>query len=208
MRGILGSQWRRYRLHLKTKHQEHILNVKSELKSPQISSTDTENVIGGELVRVKYSDETIETRRGSLRDENYACEQALMVSREGGLFPPPPLTSMVGHFGRSVLVRIHIRAVFFLVRQCLHYTEELFVSTQKAIRYTVNTIRYVTLQFTDPRGADSLSQRNRVEITVLMCEQNPCPVWFFCRRKSYAVYCEHCLSFPISVFYVLFFPKI
>ena len=98
MRGILGSQWRRYRLHLKTKHQEHILNVKSELKSPQISSTDTENVIGGELVRVKYSDETIETRRGSLRDENYACEQALMVSREGVLFPPPPLTSMVGHF--------------------------------------------------------------------------------------------------------------
>ena len=115
---------------------------------------------------------------------------------------------MVGHFGRSVLVSIHVGAVFFLVRQCLHYTEELFVSTQKAIRYTVNTIRYVTLQFTDPRGADSLSQRNRVEITVLMCEQNPCPVWFLCRRKSYAVYCKHCLSFPISVFYVLFFPKI
>ena len=131
-----------------------------------------------------------------------------MVSREGGLFPPPPLTSMVGHFGRSVLVRIHIRAVFFLVRQCLHYTEELFVSTQKAIRYTVNTIRYVTLQFRDPRGAESLSQRNRVEITVLMCEQNPCLVWLLSRRKSYAVYCEHCLSFSISACYVLFFSKI
>ena len=72
------------------------------------------NLIGGELVREKYSDETIETRRGSLRDENYACEQALMVSREGGLFPPP--TPMVGHFGRSVSVSIHVRAVFFLVR--------------------------------------------------------------------------------------------
>ena len=127
-----------------------------------------------------------------------------MVSREGGLFPPPPPTPMVGHFGRSVLVSIHVRSVFFLVRQCLHYTEELFVSTQKAIRYTVNTIRYVTLQFRDPRGADSLSQRNRVEITVLMCEQNPCPVWFSCRRKSHLVYCEHCLSFSISVCYVLF----
>ena len=76
MRGILGSQWRRYRLHLTTKHQEHILNVKSELKSTHISSKDTENVIGGELVRDKYSDETIETPRGSLTDENYACEQA------------------------------------------------------------------------------------------------------------------------------------
>ena len=114
MRGILGSQWRRYRLHLKTKHQEHILNVKSELKSTHISSTDTENVMGGELVRDKYSDETIETRRGSLRDENYACEQALVVSREGGLFPPQPLTSMVGHFGRSGLVSIHVRSAFFL----------------------------------------------------------------------------------------------
>ena len=90
MRGILGSQWRRYRLHLKTKHQEHILNVKSELKCTQISSTDTENVIGGELVRDKYSDETIETRRGSFRDKNYACEQTLMVSREGGLSFPHP----------------------------------------------------------------------------------------------------------------------
>ena len=121
-----------------------------------------------------------------------------MVSREGGLFPPPPLTSMVGHFGRSVLVSIHIRAVSFLVRQCLHYTEELYVSTQKAVRYTVNTIRYVTLQFTEPRSADSLSQRNRVEITVLMCEQNPCLVWLLWRRKSFPVYCEHCLSFSIS----------
>ena len=32
--------------------------------------------IDDELVRDKLSDETIETRRGSLRDENYACEQA------------------------------------------------------------------------------------------------------------------------------------
>ena len=128
-----------------------------------------------------------------------------MVSREGDLFPSPPATPMVGHFGRSVLVSIHVRAVFFLVRPCLHYTEELFASTQKAIRYTVNTIRCVTLQFTEPRSADSLNQRNRVEITVLMCEQNPCLVWFLCRRKSFPVYCEHCLSFSISVFYVLFF---
>ena len=115
MRGILGSQWRRYHLHLKTKHQEHILNVNSELKCTQISSTDMkEKRIDGELVRDKLSDETIETRRGSLREENYACEQALVVSRECGLFPPPPLTPMVGHFGRSVLVSSHVRSVFFL----------------------------------------------------------------------------------------------
>ena len=149
-----------------------------------IDRHEKKNLIGGELVREKYSDETIETRRGSLRDENYACEQTLMVSREGGLFPPPSRTPMVGHFGRSVLVSIHVRAVCFLVRPCLHYTEELFLSTQKAVRYSVNTIRYVTLQFRDPRGADSLSQRNRVEITVLMCEQNPYPVWFGAGGKT------------------------
>jgi len=102
MRGILGSQWRRYRLHLKTKHQEHILNVKSELKSTHISSTDPENVmfflqlIGGELVRDKHSDETIKRRLGSLRDTNYASKQALEGRKgRGGLFPPPRPTPMV-----------------------------------------------------------------------------------------------------------------
>ena len=58
------------------------------------------------------------------------------------------------------------------------------MSTQKAIRYTVKTIRYVTLQFTELHGADSLSQRNRVEITVLMREQNPYPVWFGAGGKA------------------------
>ena len=95
MRGILGSQWRRYRLHLKTKHQEHILNVKSELKSTHISSTDAGNVmfflqlIGGELVRDKHSDETIKRSHGSLRDKNYASEQALEGRKGGGSFPSP-----------------------------------------------------------------------------------------------------------------------
>ena len=37
----------------------------------------------------------------------------------------------------------------------------------------------------------SLCYRNRAEITVLMCEQEPCPVWFSCRRKSYPVWLEH-----------------
>jgi len=37
------------------------------------------------------------------------------------------------------------------------------------------------------RGADSLRYRNRAEITVLMCEQNPYLVWFSCWRKSYLV---------------------
>ena len=46
-------------------------------------------------------------------------------------------------------------------------------------------IRYVTLHFRDQRVAASLRHRNRAEITVLMCEQNPYLVWFSCRLKSY-----------------------
>ena len=37
----------------------------------------------------------------------------------------------------------------------------------------------------DPRGAASLRHRNRVEITVRMCEQKHYPEWFLCWRKSY-----------------------
>ena len=71
-------------------------------------------LIGGELMRDTHSDETITRRLDSLRDENYACGQALEGSREVGLFTSPPPTPRVGHFGRSVLVSIHVRAVFFL----------------------------------------------------------------------------------------------
>ena len=45
----------------------------------------------------------------------------------------------------------------------------------------------MTLRFRDPRGVGSLRYRNRAEITVLMYEQKPYPVWFSCRRKSYSV---------------------
>ena len=36
--------------------------------------------------------------------------------------------------------------------------------------------------------------RNGVEITVLMCEQKPDPIWFSCRHKTYSVLCEHNLN--------------
>ena len=52
-------------------------------------------------------------------------------------------------------------------------------------------IRYVTLHFRDGRGVASLRYRHRAEITILMCEQKPYPVWFSCRRKSFPVKCEH-----------------
>lgn len=45
-------------------------------------------------------------------------------------------------------------------------------------------IQYATLHFWDRRGAASLSYRNRVEITALICEQKHYTVWFSCRRKS------------------------
>ena len=48
-------------------------------------------------------------------------------------------------------------------------------------------IRYVTLQFRDWRGTAS----SLAEITVLVCEQKPYPVWLSCWCKSYPV--EHWL---------------
>ena len=81
------------------------------------------------------------------------------------------------------------------------------MSTQKAIRYTVNTMRYVTLQFRDLRAADSLSQRNRVEITVLMCEQNPCPVWFGAGGKVMRYIVNIALVFLFQYFMYFFFSK-
>ena len=46
----------------------------------------------------------------------------------------------------------------------------------------------------DRRGTTLLRYRNRSEITVLMCKQKPYPVWFWCRRKSHSLQCEHSLS--------------
>ena len=54
-------------------------------------------------------------------------------------------------------------------------------------------IEYVTFHFRDRCVAASLRYRNRAEITVLMSEQKPYPVWFPCRRKSSPVECEHSL---------------
>ena len=64
----------------------------------------------------------------------------------------------------------------------------------------INTypIWYVTLHFRDQSGvAASLRCRNRAEITVLICELRPYPVWFSCQCKScYPVQSKHSLPLP------------
>ena len=54
-------------------------------------------------------------------------------------------------------------------------------------------IRYVTPHFRDRHSTASLRYRNRVEITVLICQQKPYPELSLCRRKSYRVLCKHSL---------------
>ena len=44
------------------------------------------------------------------------------------------------------------------------------------------TIRHVTLHFRDRRGEALLRYKNRTEITVLVCEQEPYLVWFSFER--------------------------
>ena len=52
------------------------------------------------------------------------------------------------------------------------------VPAQKLSGIVWTPIRYVTLHFRDRRGPVSLRYWNHPEITVLMCEQKPYPVWF------------------------------
>ena len=63
------------------------------------------------------------------------------------------------------------------------WSEYLFTMHQGVVR---NPVCHVTLQFRDRSGACTVffRDRNRAEITVLMCEQKPYQVWFSCRRKS------------------------
>ena len=58
---------------------------------------------------------------------------------------------------------------------CRH--KELFVKVWTPFRYMV-------INWRDGRGADSHRYRNRAEITVVICEQKPCPVWFLCQKKG------------------------
>lgn len=55
----------------------------------------------------------------------------------------------------------------------VNYTCQSFI---KAIKHSVNTIRYVTLPFRDRRGAASQRHINRAATTVLICELKPYPV--------------------------------
>ena len=58
------------------------------------------------------------------------------------------------------------------------------VPAQKLSGIVSTPIRYVTPHFRDRRGAASLRYWNRAPITVLMCEQNPYPVWFGAGAKA------------------------
>ena len=42
----------------------------------------------------------------------------------------------------------------------------------------------MVIHWSDGRGADSHRYRNRAEITVVICEQKPCPVWFLRQKKG------------------------
>ena len=57
----------------------------------------------------------------------------------------------------------------------------LFLTTNMAAvtsRANQQFTRFATLYVRDLGGAVSLRYRNRAEITVLVCEQKPYPIWF------------------------------
>ena len=67
------------------------------------------------------------------------------------------------------------------------------IPVHAALKRGTKSIWYVMRHFRDRHVAASLRNRNRVKITVLMCEQKPYPIWFSCRRtrKSYPIWREH-----------------
>lgn len=70
-----------------------------------------------------------------------------------------------------------------------------FYADTKSIQSSVNTTYpRCDSHFRDRRGVASLRYRNRAEITVLVCEEKPYPVWFSCWHKSYPVQCERSLT--------------
>ena len=70
----------------------------------------------------------------------------------------------------------------------------VFVPAQKLSSIVWTPIRYAALHFRYRRCAASLCYRNRAEITVLMYELKPYPVWFSCRCKSYPAHCKYSLK--------------
>ena len=70
----------------------------------------------------------------------------------------------------------------------------VFAPAQKLSGIVWTAIQYVTLFFADRRGAASLRDRNRAEITVFNCKKKLYPVWISCLGKSYPRLCEYSLK--------------
>ena len=106
-------------------------------------------------------------------------------------------------FPDAISVSVHLlvcvwwsyQAQCLRLRLCSQYTVQLFVRTRKLSGIVCTPIR---LHFRDRPGAAPL-QKTRAEITVLMCEQKPSPVWFLCRRKNYPAQCENRLNIHLNI---------
>ena len=77
---------------------------------------------------------------------------------------------------------------------CDHTRPDSFLCRHEKFSGIVWTpIWYVTLHFKRSARCSFARYRNRAEISVLICEQKPYPLWFLCRRKSNPVLCKHSL---------------
>ena len=69
-------------------------------------------------------------------------------------------------------------SVEFIHRSHLFTSAMVWIAVTFPPNCGTEPIRYVTLHLGDRRVAASLRYRYRTKIMVLMCEQNPYPVWF------------------------------
>ena len=105
-----------------------------------------------------------------------------MSEKGSRVFNPSDVQSGFSSFWAVRYDRL-ILALFTLL-----YIRKLSGMIWKPVRYlTIHFIRY-------HRGAASLRLRNRAEITVLVYEQKPSPLWFSCQCENYPVEWEHSLT--------------
>lgn len=107
------------------------------------------------------------------------------------------LSCLWKHLYTSLIKVIDLREWFIHDAHLNIFTTNSVVPTRKAIWYIVETpIHYVTLHGSARRSFAPLRPcyENRAEFTILMCEQEPHPVWLSCRRKSYMGYHERSLN--------------
>ena len=123
--------------------------------------------------RLKYMREQQQHRTGTSRSHTPNTVLAPLAQRVCALIPSPHSRMFT-----SVSVGSILHSYLFTSATTVR------IGVHSAPKYGTETIRYVTLLFRYWCGAASLRYRNHAEITVVVCEQKPYPVFAPAQKLS------------------------